>query len=173
MIDKSQIEIQKLEPLPNSDQMPIVIPSIPTIGNTPVGGSTGKPNCSRHTKEVAGITDMKQLAEMFGDLHYKTLAEFLNYLSGKIQRDASKDNKNGRVKLAKKLWKAKDEIQLAFFSIYEAWKISEPFMIDDNDDNETSYHDGEFQPCDNCDLPDACADWGCAIKQGIRKTVEW
>lgn len=40
MIDKSQIEIQKLEPIPNSEQMPIVIPSSPAIGNTPVVGST-------------------------------------------------------------------------------------------------------------------------------------
>lgn len=24
----------------------------------------------------------------------------------------------------------------------------------------------EFEPCDNCDLPDACADFGCAVKIG-------
>lgn len=33
--------------------------------------------------------------------------------------------------------------------------------------------DPEFQECDNCDLPDACCDFGCAIKSGIRKPVEW
>lgn len=98
------------------------------FGKQTVVGSTVYPDCSRHTKEVAGIADMKVLAEMVGDLHYETLAIFLNCLSGKIQGDASKDNKEGRVKLAKKLWKAKDDIQEAFFSIYEAWKISEPFM---------------------------------------------
>ncbi len=27
----------------------------------------------------------------------------------------------------------------------------------------------DFQCCDNCDLPDACADFGCAIKTGVRK----
>jgi protein gp37 len=27
----------------------------------------------------------------------------------------------------------------------------------------------DFQPCDNCDLPDACEDFGCAIKNGVRK----
>lgn len=27
----------------------------------------------------------------------------------------------------------------------------------------------DWQPCDNCDLPDACADFGCAIKSGVRK----
>ena len=30
--------------------------------------------------------------------------------------------------------------------------------------------DDEFQCCDNCDRPDACADFGCAIKSGLRKT---
>lgn len=29
--------------------------------------------------------------------------------------------------------------------------------------------DADFQPCDECDLPDACADFGCAIKSGVRK----
>lgn len=39
MIDKSQTEIQKPEPLPNSDIQTIVTPSSPTIGNTLVVGS--------------------------------------------------------------------------------------------------------------------------------------
>lgn len=29
--------------------------------------------------------------------------------------------------------------------------------------------DDNFEPCDRCDLPDACADFGCAIKSGVRK----
>lgn len=28
--------------------------------------------------------------------------------------------------------------------------------------------DSDFQPCDECDLPDACYDFGCAIKSGVR-----
>ncbi len=35
----------------------------------------------------------------------------------------------------------------------------------DDDDND------DFEPCDNCDLPDACADYGCAIKQGVRDII--
>ena len=31
----------------------------------------------------------------------------------------------------------------------------------------------DFQCCDKCDLPDACADFGCAIKTGVRKEPEW
>ena len=29
--------------------------------------------------------------------------------------------------------------------------------------------DDSFQCCDNCDLPDACYDYGCAIKLGLRR----
>lgn len=36
--------------------------------------------------------------------------------------------------------------------------------LNDLDDDED-----DFEPCANCDLPDACADFGCAIKNGIRK----
>ena len=28
--------------------------------------------------------------------------------------------------------------------------------------------DEDFQSCSNCDLPDACADFGCAIKAGLK-----
>lgn len=39
------------------------------------------------------------------------------------------------------------------------------------DDEEDSYLEDEdnFQCCDNCDLPDACRDYGCAIQQGLRR----
>ena len=44
-------------------------------------------------------------------------------------------------------------------------KISEfEYMTLDDEDENT------FVACDECDLPDACADFGCAIKSGI-KTV--
>jgi hypothetical protein len=39
------------------------------------------------------------------------------------------------------------------------------------DDEEDSYWEDEdnFQCCDNCDLPDACCVFGCAIQQGLRE----
>lgn len=49
--------------------------------------------------------------------------------------------------------------------IIEANQPKEPEFKDEDEDN--------FQPCDNCDLPDACADFGCAIKNGVRKNHEW
>jgi len=44
--------------------------------------------------------------------------------------------------------------------------IIDLFGMDDDDET-------EFYPCDNCDLPDACEDFGCAIKNGIGKPPEW
>jgi hypothetical protein len=43
------------------------------------------------------------------------------------------------------------------------------------DDEEDSYRDDEdnFQCCDNCDLPDACCDFGCAIQQGLRRDEDF
>lgn len=42
----------------------------------------------------------------------------------------------------------------------ESGSESDPDFEDDDDDY--------FEPCADCDLPDACADFGCAIKMGIR-----
>lgn len=33
--------------------------------------------------------------------------------------------------------------------------------------------DDDFQCCADCDLPDACSDFGCAIKSGIVKRRYW
>jgi len=38
--------------------------------------------------------------------------------------------------------------------------------------NELDEDESDFQPCDKCDLPDSCADFGCAVKQGI-KQITW
>jgi hypothetical protein len=36
-------------------------------------------------------------------------------------------------------------------------------------DAEIGNDEDDWQPCDHCDLPDACEDFGCAIKSGVRK----
>lgn len=39
-----------------------------------------------------------------------------------------------------------------------------------NDFDDDDYEDDDdFQCCADCDLPDACSDFGCAIKKGIAK----
>jgi hypothetical protein len=47
-------------------------------------------------------------------------------------------------------------------------------LVNEDDTAESDFYfdeDGnpDFCACDNCDLPDACADYGCAIKSGIRQ----
>lgn len=41
-------------------------------------------------------------------------------------------------------------------------------LIDDLDDDEP-----EFDTCGDCDQPDACSDFGCAIKQGLRERNQY
>jgi hypothetical protein len=87
-------------------------------------------DCSNHKKDIAGITDMKQLAEMIGDLHYEMLAEFLAKLNQKLWEDGLRDKKDGRINLAIKLHKAANFLGDAYNQIYDAWQISKPFMTE-------------------------------------------
>ncbi|MBS1915684.1 MAG: hypothetical protein JST87_05365 [Bacteroidetes bacterium] len=86
------------------------------------------PDCNKHKKEVAGVSDMKVLAEMIGDLHYEALSEFFEHLCDKITLDAAKDRANGRKKLADELDDAAAELLFASVAIEQAWNISKPFM---------------------------------------------
>jgi putative IMPACT (imprinted ancient) family translation regulator len=89
-------------------------------------------DCSKHKKDIAGITDMKVLAEMIGDLHYETLAELFKELSKKFNQDSRKDWKNKRVQLSIRLKDASISTKSTFISINQLWQISEPFMIEQN-----------------------------------------
>jgi hypothetical protein len=89
-------------------------------------------DCSRHSKQVAGISDMKILAEAVGELHYETLSQFLVELSIKIYRDGKHDGDEGREQLADSLMEAQYKISEASGRIYRAWQISKPFMKPEN-----------------------------------------
>lgn len=89
-------------------------------------------NCSNHKREVAGISDMKKLAEMIGDLHYEILDQLLYELHNKLWSDAAKDRKNDRPQLAKALTAAASLIGAADMEIRKAWEISKPFMEPEN-----------------------------------------
>lgn len=85
-------------------------------------------DCSNHKKDVAGISDMKVLAEMIGDLHYETLASMMKNLYDKLWKDGQKDIKEGRTEIGNQLLDASfcaDEVR---FHIEQAWQISKPFM---------------------------------------------
>ncbi len=88
-------------------------------------------DCSKHKKEVAGITDMKLLAEMVGDLNYGSLQHFLGHLAIKLNNDGLKDRGDGRNQLGYALNAASDDIQRASIQILQAWRISKPFMKDE------------------------------------------
>ncbi len=55
-----------------------------------------------------------------------------------------------------------DEIKRAVLK--DQQEVLEEFWNDEEEDN--------FQPCEHCDLPDACSDMGCAVKCGI-KQIKW
>ncbi|MCB0747097.1 MAG: hypothetical protein KDC90_06475 [Ignavibacteriae bacterium] len=40
-------------------------------------------------------------------------------------------------------------------------------------EDEDDFDDEEFTCCGECDLPDACSDFGCAIKTGVRESPTW
>ena len=85
-------------------------------------------DCSQHKKDVAGISDMKVLAEMIGDLHYETLAVFTNHLANKLSQDGVRDYENKRKELGAKLMYAAGYCRQLCNSIQEVWRISKPFM---------------------------------------------
>lgn len=64
-------------------------------------------------------------------------------------------------------------------TIGEGMKVNKVIIITESqmemDDEEDAMWDDEddFQCCDNCDLPDACADFGCAVKAGLHKPNDW
>lgn len=88
------------------------------------------PDCSNHKKDIAGISDMRVLAEMIGDLHYQTLTELLSGLEKKLYEDGVRDRNAGKLQLAVKLQEASMYISRAEMAIGEAWQISKPFMKD-------------------------------------------
>ena len=85
-------------------------------------------DCSKHKKEVCGISDMKVLAEAIGDLHYLSLTQLLYELSNKFHSDAERDNEAGREKLASALQYTGMGLLEAALRVEKVWKICQPFM---------------------------------------------
>lgn len=57
-------------------------------------------------------------------------------------------------------WKYRQQI-----AFNEDWELfTPPVKLRATDENEI-----DFDPCADCDLPDACADFGCAIRGGVKK----
>ena len=81
-----------------------------------------------HKSEVEKYTgSMEELAEEIGNLKYDSLANFLDLLADKIQRDGQKDKERNRVKLANNLFQSAERIRESKGFIDKAWVICEPF----------------------------------------------
>jgi hypothetical protein len=79
-----------------------------------------------HKTEIKGY-DLQTLANEIGDLRYDALQKFLLCLALKLQKDALKDGKRGRTKLANQLDEASNNIEKSAEHIEKAWIICEPF----------------------------------------------
>ncbi|MFK8161498.1 MAG: hypothetical protein AB8H12_03460 [Lewinella sp.] len=73
--------------------------------------------------------DSERLAEEIGDLRYDSLAEFLDLLAKKLNRDGNGDRDRGRRHLSEKLYEAKDQLNHAADAVNQAWRICEPYML--------------------------------------------
>jgi hypothetical protein len=85
-------------------------------------------NCANHKKEVAGISDMKVLAEMIGDLHYESLSLLFIELRDKLLSDAANDRLNKRFQVSNYLSATATNIHFAAAQIESAWHVSKPYM---------------------------------------------
>lgn len=54
-------------------------------------------------------------------------------------------------------------------------EIEHQIEVDDDEDAmwDNMYDEDDFEACSICDLPDACADFGCAVKAGLHKPNDW
>lgn len=81
-----------------------------------------------HKSHIEGYNgSMEILAEEIGNLKYDALAEFLDLLAAKIERDGDKDRSRGQVKLANHLQSCSVKLTEAKLSIDKAWGICKPY----------------------------------------------
>lgn len=89
-------------------------------------------DCSNHKKDLFGHTDMKEVAEAAGDLHYEPLSELYHHLAVKLNKDAKRDASDSKVNLSIELMNAAHYTELAYLNLRRAWQISKPFMEPEN-----------------------------------------
>ncbi len=82
-----------------------------------------------HDTKIAKFAGtMEELAEDIGNLRYDALAEFLELLAAKIEKDGAKDASRGRVQLAGRLQACTESLREGKMAIDTAWKICKPYM---------------------------------------------
>lgn len=88
-------------------------------------------NCSQHKKEVAGISDMKVLAQMVRMLHHEARAIFIDEFSKEISMEGLEDEKL-KPQLAEQLFMVSGYLAKAAVHSKFVWQISKPFMENKN-----------------------------------------
>jgi len=83
-----------------------------------------------HKTEIEYEGGLEKLANDISDLRYDKLEDFLNKLSEKLFKDALADYKRERPQLASCLNYAHYFVRLSRDQIRNAWKISEPYMLE-------------------------------------------
>ncbi|MBV8068286.1 MAG: hypothetical protein JO270_00175 [Acidobacteriaceae bacterium] len=72
----------------------------------------------------------QEFAQLLGDLRYDRLAQYLDALAEKLQKDSESDGGRGRGQLAACLTRAAFNIDEARLAIEAAWEICEPYTKD-------------------------------------------
>ena len=140
---------------------------------------------------VADIRVLEKLVAL-GEISYSRMVELLNEKAAKYNMDllaqyAKLNSKAISLALGDYSLKNPDEVPNKIAAsekfendegfkekILKLYELNPTDKERNNDACDDDYDDSEddFEPCANCDLPDACADFGCAIKQGIRKNFD-
>lgn len=83
-----------------------------------------KPSREMHSTDIPGYENrFENLVNLFSNLRYDALADFLLHLSEKLEHDGLKDELRGRPQLANKLTKSAAQLKLAEIYMRQAWGI--------------------------------------------------
>ncbi|MFH1064521.1 MAG: hypothetical protein V1729_05550 [Candidatus Woesearchaeota archaeon] len=73
---------------------------------------------------------LQELAQSIGNMRYDSVAEFIQYLSEDLKRQAEGDRNRGRPKLASKLEMTAEQLSQAKQKMDEIWTLCKPYMMD-------------------------------------------
>ncbi len=77
-----------------------------------------------HPKKVEGFNGtLEELAKNVGNMTYDQTARFIQLLAKDLEKQAEEDLKNGRKKLANKLYGTAEGLNNAYYEMNDAWKI--------------------------------------------------
>lgn len=85
-------------------------------------------DCSQHTKEVAGISDMEVLAEMIENMSYEQHPKLFKELAKRYKERSRSDWKEGKVQLSIRGKAISNLLKYAYVPANEMRQISKPFM---------------------------------------------